>query len=85
MSSIDTKVGSPPMLRRTSPACRRRSTSVPAEMIDCHASSVNGLVTRGLSLIRETRIEKSNATSAFWWLPEMGAALDGAGVAASGI
>ena len=39
MSSIDTKVGSPPMVRRTSPACRRRSTSCPAVQISVHCAS----------------------------------------------
>ena len=63
MSSIDTKVGSPPMVRRTS--CARRSASIasPSASIACHCSSVYGLVTRGSSWMRCTSLAKENSTS----------------------
>ena len=61
MSSIDTNVGSPPIVSRTSPA---RELGVDARgrarRSRCHCSSVYGLVTRGDSWMRRTRISWSN-------------------------
>ena len=48
-SSIETKVGSPPMVSRTSCAARSRSTRSPSASSLRQASSENGLVTRGAS------------------------------------
>ena len=63
MSSIDTKVGSPPSVRRTSPATRRSSTARPTASMRSHWSSVYGNVTRGSSCTRVTELEKSKVTS----------------------
>ena len=50
--SAETKVGSPPMVRRTSPAASARSTAAPIARMSCHCSSLYGLVTRGVSRTR---------------------------------
>ena len=76
--------------RRPSSAARRRpraraSTRWPSASIRCHCSSVYGLVTRGDSWIRRTRISCSNSTSHSSTAPVIGAALNGSGVAASGM
>ncbi len=48
MSSIDTNVGSPPIVSRTSPSARSRvDARGRARRSRCHCSSVYGLVTRG--------------------------------------
>ena len=47
MSSIDTNVGSPPIVSLTSRALSASSTRRPSASIACHCSSVYGLVTRG--------------------------------------
>jgi hypothetical protein len=48
-SSTDTKVGSPPIVRRTSMSASSRSIRRPSASILDHCSSVYGLVTRGAS------------------------------------
>ena len=84
-SSIDTKVGSPPIVRRTSPAVRSASTFSPSASSFCQAASENGLVMRGASRTRVTDISKPNSTSAKPAMPEIGAAERKCGVAATGI
>ena len=59
-SSIDTKVGSPPMVRRTSWAARSASTRSPSASMAAQTASENGLVIRGASATRVTRISKPN-------------------------
>ena len=49
VSSIDTKVGSPPMVRRTSPLASSASTCAPSLSTLRHAVLEKGLVTRGSS------------------------------------
>ena len=79
MSSIDTNVGSPPIVSRTSPACSTASTRRPSASISAHCSSVYGLVTRGVSWIRRTDISNSNSTSHSSTAPVTGAAEPGSG------
>ena len=74
-SSIDTKVGSPPMVRRTSLSLSTWSTSLPSASSASQASSENGLVMRGCSATRSTRMSKSNSTLAKLATPVIGAAL----------
>ena len=75
--------------RPPSSAARRRgsssSTAWPSASIRGHCSSVYGLVTRGSSWIRVTRITCSNSASHASSAPLIGAADDGSGVAASGM
>ena len=85
MSSAAMKVGSPPMVRRTSLLRSERSTSWPRARIACHCASVYGLVVRGVSLMRVTDMAKSKVVSAFSTSPEIGAAEIGSGLAASGM
>ncbi|GJE58171.1 hypothetical protein MPOCJGCO_0250 [Methylobacterium trifolii] len=73
-SSIETKVGSPPMVRRTSWAARSASTRSPSASIDAQTASEKGLVTRGASATRETLISKPNSVWAGSASPEIGAA-----------
>ena len=63
-SSTETKVGSPPMVRRTSPALRSASTCSPSLSSRAQDSSENGLVIRGASRMRLTFISKPNSTLA---------------------
>ena len=84
-SVAETKVGSPPMVRRTSPAASARSTAAPIARMSCHCASVYGLVTRGVSRTRVTVISKPNSVSHFSTAPVIGAADCGSGVAASGM
>ena len=55
-SSIETKVGSPPAVRRTSPALRSVSTRLPSPSSASQASSEKGSEMRGASATRETSI-----------------------------
>ena len=48
MSSIDTKVGSPPCVSRTSCASSSPSTRSPSASMACHSASSYGRVTRGI-------------------------------------
>ena len=50
-SSIETKVGSPPMVSRTSPASSSASTFLPKASSAAQLSSENGLVMRGCSAV----------------------------------
>ena len=84
MSSSETKVGSPPMVSRTSPAARRRSTASPSVSIAAHCSSLYGLVERGDSAMRDTDISCEKSTSQSSTAPLIAAAACGSGVAASG-
>ena len=84
MSSIDTNVGSPPCVSRTSCAASAASTSSPSRSIAAHCASVYGRVTRGSSWTRVTLIAKSNSTSQTSVNPMTGAALPGSAVQASG-
>ena len=61
-SSTETKVGSPPIVSRTSPAFRSASTCSPSLSSRAQDSSENGLVIRGASRIRLTLISKPNST-----------------------
>ena len=78
-SSIETKVGSPPMVRRTSPACSRASTCVAEPPgSPATAASEKGLVTRGCSAMRvhahrRSRTRPRHGSTA----PVIGAALCG--------
>ena len=63
-SSTETKVGSPPIVRRTSPAFRSASTCSPSLSRRAQDSSENGRVIRGASRMRLTLISKPNSTSA---------------------
>ena len=74
-SSMETKVGSPPMVRRTSPAAREASTLRPRASRAVQASSEKGLVMRGCSATRATCMSKAKSTSAKLATPEIGAAL----------
>jgi hypothetical protein len=85
MSSIETNVGSPPIVRRTSSAWISRSTARPSERISVHCSSVYGLVTRGSSSTRVTLLSWTKVTSHSSVKPVRGAALTGSGVHASGM
>jgi len=62
MSSIETKVGSPPMVSRMSCAAMVASTFSPSASSACHDSSENGLVMRGCSATRLTCMSKSKLT-----------------------
>ena len=73
-SATETKVGSPPMLSRTSPASSLRSTSAPSASIASHCASLYGLVTRGSSCTRVTDMLTSNVVSALLTPPSMGGA-----------
>ena len=83
--STDTKVGSPPCVKRTSPACNSASTNKPNARIFCHSISLKGLVTRGSSNIRVTYISTSRLDSQMLVMPVMGAAEVGVAETASGI
>ena len=84
MSSAATNVGSPPSVRRTSPAASALSTSSPSVSICVHCSSEYGSVTRGGPASRRTVLECSNVTSHGSVAPEIGAAVDGCGEQTSG-
>jgi hypothetical protein len=73
-SSMDTKVGSPPMVRRTSCCFSTSSTFSPSLSKSFQLSSEKGLVMRGCSEVRRTFISKPNSTSASLARPAMGAA-----------
>ena len=73
-SSTDTKVGSPPMVRRTSCAARSASTRSPSASMAAQTASENGLVIRGVSATRVMAMRKSNVVSAGSIAPEIGAA-----------
>ena len=79
------KVGSPPIVNRTSDACNARSTASPAASTAAHCVSVKGAVIRAGSRSRVTVMAKSKDTSAGSCAPVIAAAETGAGVAASGI
>ncbi len=91
-SSIETNVGSPPTVSRTSPAARSRSMRSPRASMACHCSSVYGRVTRGSSWTRRTDMRKLNTSrqrsslpvGVYPKLPLMGAALVGSAAQASG-
>jgi hypothetical protein len=83
--SIDTNVGSPPIVSRTSPAASRSSTRAPNAQIESQAASLYGSVTLGSSWTRVTRLEKSNVVSHGSVAPVIGAADAGCGVADSGM
>ena len=63
-SSVDTKVGSPPIVSRTSPLAKAASTLPPSAFRSAQAASENGLVMRGCSATRATDMAKSKVTSA---------------------
>src|SRR5713226_2820416 len=69
-SSTETKVGSPPIVSRTSPAFRSASTCSPSRSRRAQESSENGFVIRGASRIRLTFISKPNSTLAKPELPQ---------------
>ena len=71
---METKVGSPPMVRRTSLATRSRVDLLAERVEPAQDSSVNGSVTRGASRRRVTLISKPNFTSAGSTAPLIGAA-----------
>ena len=73
-SVIDTKVGSPPLVSRTSWRTRSASIRPPSASIAVQDSSENGFVIRGASATRVTCISKPNVTSAGSARPEIGAA-----------
>ncbi len=73
-SSTDTKVGSPPMVSRTSWATRSASTRSPSASMADQTASEYGLVIRGVSATRVIRISKPNSVLAGSATPEIGAA-----------
>ncbi|EKA61358.1 hypothetical protein B277_07760 [Janibacter hoylei PVAS-1] len=75
-----TKVGSPPIVRRTSPCVRSSSTDSPSAVIAAHCSSLTGWVTRGSSAKRVTVLAKSKVTCVGAVAPLIGAADAGCGV-----
>ncbi|SHV83088.1 Uncharacterised protein [Mycobacteroides abscessus subsp. abscessus] len=83
--SIETKVGSPPTVNRTSRSAIRSSMTAPRARIDSHACSVYGRVTRGSSCTRVTTLTKSRVDSQGSTAPVIGAADSGCGVADSGM
>ncbi len=85
MSSIEMKVGSPPMVRRTSPSASSTSMRRPRVSIALHCASVNGLVTRGSSWMRVTDISKVSWVLVTSVMPVTGAALPGSAVHARGM
>src|SRR5664279_4974127 len=82
---MDMKVGSPPMVSRTSASVRRWSTCFPAAWIVDHWSGVYGRVTRGSSCTRRTTLEYSSVDTQGLVDPLIAAAVLGCGVADSGM
>ena len=82
---METNVGSPPCVSRTSPALRSDRRARPARRSPPIARRVYGRVTRGSSWMRVTLIATLNSTFATSVSPEIGAALPGVAVHASGM
>ncbi len=85
MSSTETKVGSPPIVSARPSADNRVSTCSPSSWTRDHWAAEYGLVTRGSSWKRVTTLEKSRVTPLGSTSPLIGAALEGCGVADSGM
>ena len=85
MSSMETKVGSPPIVRSRPRSAMILSTDWPTSCRWLTRSGVYGLVTRGSSENRVTVLENSNSTVVGSVAPPIGAAWLGCGVAAKGM
>ena len=84
-SSLETKVGSPPIVSLTSSAFMRSSMLRPNASIALHWASEYGLVTRGASQMRAIFMLYSKVVSHASTAPVSGAADCGSGVQASGM
>ena len=82
---METKVGSPPIVRSSPRSVRILSTEVPTSCRWATCAGVYGLVTRGSSWNRVTVLWNANSTSVGSVAPLIGEALLGCGVAASGM